>query len=73
MTWHLKQFEAIAEIPDRDDDEGSSADMRTPQINYFIGLAYEAMGKKTEAKAWFTRSKDQVLRRCELYYVLPGA
>ncbi len=58
----LQQFNAIADIPDKDDDEGVSADMRDPQINYYIGLTYEAMGIKADAKSFFTRSKDQALR-----------
>ena len=58
----LKQFTAIAETPDRDDPGNSQGDMRNPQINYFIGLTYEALGKKAEAKSYFNKSKDQVMR-----------
>lgn len=34
-------------------------DNRSPQINYFIGTAYEALGKKKEAKTYYTLSTDQ--------------
>jgi tetratricopeptide (TPR) repeat protein len=45
-------------------------DMRNPQINYYLGLTYEALGKKADAKAYFTKSKDQVIRETNyiLYY-----
>ena len=36
-------------------------DMRNPQINYYIGLTYEALGKKADAKSYFNKSKDQVI------------
>jgi tetratricopeptide (TPR) repeat protein len=34
-------------------------DNRSPQINYYIGLAYEALGKKKESKSYFTLSTEQ--------------
>ncbi len=58
----LGQFIAINERADRDDSDGSMEDIRNPQINYFIGLAYEALGKKSDAKSYFSKSKDQLLR-----------
>lgn len=66
----LKQFIAIIETPDKDDSEGSMGDMRNPQINYYIGLTYEALGKKADAKAYFSKSKDQTLREVNfiMYY-----
>ena len=39
--------------------DNEKADARDPQINYFIGLAYQAMGKKSEAKSYFTKSIGQ--------------
>jgi tetratricopeptide (TPR) repeat protein len=57
----LEQFTSVIDTPDRGDFEGSTGDMRNPQINYYVGLTYEALGKKTEAKAYFSKSKDQVL------------
>jgi tetratricopeptide (TPR) repeat protein len=35
-------------------------DNRSPQINYYIGLAYEALGKKGDARKYFTLSVDQL-------------
>ena len=35
--------------------------MRLPQINYFIGTAYEALGNKSKAKSYFTLSAGQTL------------
>ena len=37
-------------------------DDRSPQINYYIGLAYEALGKKKEAKSYFTLSVGQKVK-----------
>ncbi|OFX95846.1 MAG: hypothetical protein A2X05_14340, partial [Bacteroidetes bacterium GWE2_41_25] len=34
-------------------------DRRSPQINYYIGMAYETMEKKKEAKSYFTMATDQ--------------
>jgi tetratricopeptide (TPR) repeat protein len=39
---------------------GTKDDMRSPQINYFIGLTYEALGKKEIAKAYFMKSCYQI-------------
>ena len=41
---------------------GEENNRRIPQINYFIGLAYEALGDKKQAKAAFTKSAEQTLR-----------
>ncbi len=41
---------------------GEENNRRVPQINYFIGLAYEALGSKSKAKAHFTKSTDQTIR-----------
>ena len=38
---------------------GEENNRRIPQINYFIGLAYEALGNKSKAKSYFTKSADQ--------------
>jgi tetratricopeptide (TPR) repeat protein len=58
----LKQFLSIVETPDKDSSKERSGDRRNPQINYYIGLTYEALGKKSEAKSYFSKSKDQILR-----------
>ncbi len=39
--------------------DNENADARDPQINYFIGLAYEALGKKSDAKSYFAKSAAQ--------------
>jgi tetratricopeptide (TPR) repeat protein len=54
----LAQFQAVA----GNKAENEKADARNPQINYFIGLAYEAMGQKSEAKTYFTKSANQILK-----------
>jgi tetratricopeptide (TPR) repeat protein len=41
---------------------GEENNRRIPQINYFIGLAYEALGNKSKAKACFTKSAEQQAR-----------
>jgi tetratricopeptide (TPR) repeat protein len=58
----LDQFLSTAETPENALTGRRSGDMRSPQINYFIGLAYEALGKKTQAKSYYTLSFDQTLR-----------
>jgi len=63
----IKEFAAINKANVIDDSEGSAGDIRTPQINYFIGLTYEALGKKSDAKSYFNKAKDQVLR--EVNYI----
>ncbi len=37
-------------------------DPRSPQINYYIGLAYEAMGQKAKARSFFEKSSKQEVR-----------
>ena len=41
---------------------GEENNRRIPQINYFIGLAYEALGSKSKSKACFTKSAEQSAR-----------
>jgi tetratricopeptide (TPR) repeat protein len=38
---------------------GLMGDRRNPQINYFLGVAYEALGRKKEAKTAFTTSVQE--------------
>jgi tetratricopeptide (TPR) repeat protein len=57
----LKQFLSVAEIPGSKGNKLSSGDKRSPQINYFTGTAYEALGKKSDAKEFFTLSAGQPL------------
>jgi tetratricopeptide (TPR) repeat protein len=50
--------------------EDEQAGARDPQINYFIGLANEALGKQAEAKSYFEKSATQELKETVLvtYY-----
>lgn len=50
--------------------DNENADARDPQINYFIGLAYEALGKKSDAKSYFTKSAAQNVKEAGIisYY-----
>ncbi|HOW39720.1 MAG TPA: DUF5107 domain-containing protein [Bacteroidales bacterium] len=38
---------------------GLMGDKRNPQINYYVGLAYEALGKKKEAKSYYSLSAGE--------------
>jgi tetratricopeptide (TPR) repeat protein len=51
----------LAQVPD---EEGGSAraGSREIQVNYHIGLTYEALGNKTQAKNYFKLAADQNLR-----------
>jgi tetratricopeptide (TPR) repeat protein len=61
----LQQFLSTNEAPDKSDNEVGTGDLRNPQINYFIGLAYEALGKKAQAKTYFTLSTNQSVRETQ--------
>jgi tetratricopeptide (TPR) repeat protein len=58
----LEQFLATVETPETAGPGRRAGDMRSPQINYFIGLAYEALGNKSKAKSYFTLSAEQAVR-----------
>ncbi|MCX6254845.1 MAG: tetratricopeptide repeat protein [Bacteroidia bacterium] len=58
----LEQFLSTVETPDNSQSGLRIRDMRSPQINYYIGIAYEALGNKTKAKSYFTLSTDQSIR-----------
>ena len=58
----LQQFISTNETPDKSDPDNGSGDIRNPQINYYIGSAYEAIGKKAEAKSYFTKSANQSVK-----------
>jgi tetratricopeptide (TPR) repeat protein len=45
----------LARIPE-EEAGGSKSGNRSIQVNYFIGLAYEAMGNKTKSKNYYTLS-----------------
>lgn len=53
----LEQFLSVADNSGKASTTGK--DIRTPQINYFIGIAYEALNKKSKAKTYFSLSTDQ--------------
>jgi len=58
----LQQFLATVATPENSKTTSNLGDMRSPQINYYIGLVYEALGKKAEAKSSFIQSSDQSLK-----------
>jgi len=53
----LEQFLAAIETPEN--SKSRMGDVRSPQVNYFIGLAYEVLGNKVKAKTYYTFSTDQ--------------
>lgn len=64
----LEQFLAAMETPEN--SKSRMGDARSPQVNYFIGLAYEALGNKARAKNHFTMSTNQMIKYSDyiLYY-----
>ena len=66
----LKEFLATAENPDNKQAVQRPGDSRSAQINYYSGLAYEALGKRVQAKASFTLSAEQIVRGANIagYY-----
>lgn len=55
----LEQFLAAVGTPENSKATGKEGDIRGPQINYYIGLAYEALGNKAKAKSYFILSSEQ--------------
>lgn len=51
----------LAQVPDEEAGGPRSAN-REVQVNYYIGLAYEALGNKARARNYFTLSADQNVR-----------
>ncbi|HAQ20547.1 MAG TPA: hypothetical protein DCR40_15155 [Prolixibacteraceae bacterium] len=66
----LQQFLSIVKSSDDSQSGHGTGDIRSPQINYYIGLAYEALSKKTNAKSYFTMSTEQSINETNyiLYY-----
>jgi tetratricopeptide (TPR) repeat protein len=58
----LEQFLSTVETPENSQPARRMGDMRSPQINYYIGLAYEALKQKEKAKSYFTSATDQSVR-----------
>jgi tetratricopeptide (TPR) repeat protein len=57
----------LAQTPDEEAGSARSGN-RDIQVNYFIGLAYEALGQKSKAKAFFTKAANQTTRGTMRYY-----
>ena len=55
----LSQFLTLVETTENGD--AGRGDRRSPQVNYFIGLAYEALGERDKAKYHFTLSSEQTI------------
>jgi len=55
----LKQFLEANVLGDDSQDDSRSGDERTPQVEYFIGLAYDALGEKGMAKSYFESSANK--------------
>ncbi|HAH23615.1 MAG TPA: DUF5107 domain-containing protein [Prolixibacteraceae bacterium] len=58
----LEQFLANVETTENTKPGKYTGDPRSPQINYFIGLGYEAMGNKAKAKTYYALSTDHGLK-----------
>jgi tetratricopeptide (TPR) repeat protein len=58
----LKEFLSTVETPDNTQTGRRAGDPRSAQINYYIGISYEASGKKDLAKSSFILSMEQVTR-----------
>ena len=58
----LEQFLSSVETAESAGPGKKNGDPRAPQINYFIGLAYEALGDKSRAISYYARSTDQSVR-----------
>lgn len=61
----LDQFLASVETTETTKPGKYSGDPRSAQINYFIGLGYEALGNKSKAKSYFTMASGQSLRESD--------
>jgi tetratricopeptide (TPR) repeat protein len=58
----LAQFLSLNAVSDKSELSENENDIRTPQINYFIGVASETAGKKSDAKLYYTRSSAQSVK-----------
>ena len=52
----LADFEAALAIPTNLPSEGVEVEARAPEVNYWIGMAYSALGKQAQAKAYWQKS-----------------
>jgi tetratricopeptide (TPR) repeat protein len=64
----LDQF-ILSQVPE-EEAGGSRSGNRNLQVDYFIGIAYEALGNKTKARSYFTLSTAQESRNSSyiMYY-----
>ncbi|HEY3388294.1 MAG TPA: DUF5107 domain-containing protein [Prolixibacteraceae bacterium] len=53
----LEQFLSAIETPEN--SKSKMGDERSPQVNYYIGLSYEALGNKAMAMTYYTMSANQ--------------
>jgi tetratricopeptide (TPR) repeat protein len=58
----LEQFLSTVATPKNSKTANSGSDSRSPQINYYIGITYEALGKEAEAKSYFISSSEYSLK-----------
>ncbi len=65
----LKDFEAALEYPERfETARPYRGGGREPQVFYYLGTAYEAMGNKARAKSYFGQALEAKLSGSELLY-----
>lgn len=58
----LEQFLAAAKVPEEEGGNDRSVN-RSVQVNYYLGITYEALRNKATAKEYFTKSAGQPVRR----------
>ena len=58
----LEQFLSTVATPENSKTANTGSDSRSPQINYYIGITYEALGKEAEAKSYFIRSTEHSIK-----------
>ena len=58
----LEQFLSTVATPENSKTANTGSDSRSPQINYYIGITYEALGKEAEAKSYFIRSSEHAIK-----------
>jgi len=63
----LEQFLASAQTPENSKPGLKTGDERSPQTDYFTGLAWEALGNKSKAKSSFTTSTARPIN--EISYI----
>jgi tetratricopeptide (TPR) repeat protein len=64
----LRDFQAALEYPDNLEAGKPASGGRSPEVYYFIGMAYAALGRPKEAKEAFAQSVESVRGPSELSY-----